>query len=104
MPYVKRDAQGAIVAVRLEAGDGFGELLPPGDAELQAFIGLEEAASSLEASDQDLVRVVEDMVDLLVEKGVILFTELPDSAQQKILRRQRLRSSLGKSLDLLGDD
>ena len=50
------------------------------------------------------MRVIEDVVDLLVEKGFILFTELPESAQKKVLTRQQLRSRIGSSLDLLGDD
>jgi hypothetical protein len=48
--------------------------------------------------------VLEDVVELLVSRGVILFTDLPDSAQQKMIYRQRLRSALPGSLDLLGDD
>ena len=48
--------------------------------------------------------MLEDVVDLLISKGVILFTELPDSAQQKIMNRQQLRTELGAALDLLGDD
>ena len=44
------------------------------------------------------------MVELLIAKGVILFTELPESAQEKIMKRQHLRSKLGAALDLLADD
>jgi len=40
----------------------------------------------------------------LIDKGVFLFTELPQSAQQKILERQRLREVVEERLDLLGDD
>jgi hypothetical protein len=48
--------------------------------------------------------VIEDLLELLVQKGIILFTELPDSAQRKVLARQQLRSQLLESLDLLSDD
>jgi len=41
---------------------------------------------------------------MLTAKGVILFTELPESAQQKILLRKRLRKDRSNSLDLLGDE
>ena len=44
------------------------------------------------------------MVGLLIAKGVILFTELPESAQQKILRRQRLRAEVGDLQNLIGED
>jgi len=103
--YVKRDAGGAIVAVSQEAGDGHTEAVDPGDPELREFLdALSADATTLHASDQDLVRVLEDLVDLLMAKGVILFTELPASAQRKIMRRQRLRSELGGALDLIDDD
>ena len=102
MPYVKRDEQGRVVAISLDQVDGFDEELPAGSAELVAFSAT--PASSLEDTDQDFVRVLEDVVQLLIDKGIILFTDLPQSAQDKILRRQQLRSKLGERLDLIGDD
>ena len=50
------------------------------------------------------MRVLEDVVQLLIDKGVILFTDLPESAQEKMLYRQRLRSKMGGNLNLIGDD
>jgi len=50
------------------------------------------------------VRVLEDLIEMLTAKGIILFTELPESAQQKILLRKRLRKDRTNSLDLLGED
>ncbi len=103
MPFVKRDDAGRVVAVSLEAAPGFDEELASGSSEL---IGLltDGAGDTLAGTDQDFIRVLEDVVDLLIDKGVFLFTELPESAQAKILERQKLRSAAGKSLDLLGDD
>ncbi len=43
-------------------------------------------------------------MELLIDKGIILFTDLPESAQNKMLYRQRLRSKMGDKLELLGDD
>ncbi|MHA7815073.1 MAG: hypothetical protein ACX93N_01230 [Pseudohaliea sp.] len=109
MPFVKRNAEGAIVAASHEAeGDCVEEV---SEEELQASGFLDRLAGSrggeagqLASSDLELVRVIEDLVDLLVDKGIILFTELPASAQKKVLHRQQLRSRIGGSLDLLGDD
>jgi len=47
---------------------------------------------------------LEDVVGLLIGKGLILFTELPVEAQRKIMRRQQMRSEMGESLDLIGED
>ena len=109
MPFVKRNAEGAIVAASHEAeGDCVEEI---SEAELLASGFLDRLVGTdgseglhLANSDLELVRVIEDVVDLLVEKGVILFTELPESAQKKVLARQQLRSRIGGSLNLLGDD
>ncbi len=105
MPFVKRDEQGSIVAVSQTAEPGFEEELAADSMELVAYMdGLGEGSSSLSATDQDFVRVLEDVVQLLIDKSVILFTDLPESAQEKMLHRQRLRSEMTGKLDLLGDD
>lgn len=104
MPFVKRDAHGAVIAVSEKAGAGCKEELPKGDAAIAAFLDRVGEASPLETSDQDLIRVLEDLVDLLVAKGLIRFTDLPTDAQQKIMRRQAMRNELGGRLDLIGED
>ena len=104
MPFVQRDSAQRIVAVSQLPQDGL-EPVAADDAELLEFLAaLSDDASRISATAQDFVRVLEDVVELLVSRGVILFTDLPDSAQQKMLYRQRLRSVLPGSLDLLGDD
>lgn len=106
MPFVKRDEQGAVTAVSEESGAGFTEELSKDDPAFAAFlarVGSSEA-SSLEATDQDFIRVLEDVVELLIAKGLILFTELPESAQQKIMRRQQMRSQVGDLQDLISED
>ena len=105
MPYVKRGAAGEVVAVSLEAGPEFSEELDANSSELAAILGSDGGAPrSIDETDQDFVRVLEDVVQLLIDKGLILFTDLPGSAQEKIMRRQRLRSELTGKLDLIGDD
>ncbi|MEP4485888.1 MAG: hypothetical protein ABJ013_09690 [Halioglobus sp.] len=105
MPYIKRDESGHIVAVSQSAESGFDEELSSDHPDVSAFLSnLQSANATLDATDQDFVRVVEDLVQVLVEKGVILFTDLPDSAQEKMLFRQQLRSKLSGNLDLIGDD
>ena len=105
MPYIKRDESGNIVAVSQTVQPEFEEELPSDHPGVSQFLAtLHSANATLDATDQDFVRVVEDLVQVLVEKGVILFTDLPDSAQEKMLFRQQLRSTLSGNLDLIGDD
>ena len=104
MVYVKRDSSGNIVGVSELADEHFAESVASEDPALQLFLArVGRDASELEVSDQDFIRVLEDVVELLISKGVILFTELPQTAQDKIMNRQLLRSRLGEALDLLED-
>ena len=101
MPYVKRDGQGRITALNLAPGDGLEEI-PSSSPELLDFMrnaGLEQ--STLQQSDMRLVRVLEDLIDLLIDRDVIRFTDLPLPAQEKLMERRSMRQSLG-ALDLLG--
>jgi len=105
MPFVKRDETGKVISVSQERGPGFNEDLPNDDPALVAFFrSVGSEALPLYATDQDLIRVLEDVVGLLIGKGLILFTELPVEAQRKIMRRQQMRSEMGESLDLIGED
>ncbi len=101
MPYVKRDQEGRITSVSLESIGGLEEL-PANAPEFLEFInrmGLEQ--STLQQSDMRLVRVLEDLIDLLISRDLIRFTDLPLPAQEKLMERRSMRQSLG-ALDLLG--
>lgn len=101
MPYIGRDTQGRITTVSREPGPGLLEI-PADDSALKDYIremGLE--GNSLEQSDMRLVRVLEDLIDLLIERDLIRFTDLPLPAQEKLLERRSMRQSL-RALDLLG--
>jgi hypothetical protein len=102
--YVRRDGDGNIVAVSEVADAAHAEGVDFEDPSLQSFLESIGGSSALGATDQDFIRVLEDVVELLIAKSVILFTELPESAQEKILQRQRLRSKLSEALDLLDND
>jgi hypothetical protein len=99
MLFIERDAKGAIAAIRKggeqESGQEPASLL---DEEVVAFLhstgGNEPLAHLLMSSDASMVRVVEDLIDLLMAKKLILFTELPPQAREKILGRKQLRAQL----------
>lgn len=61
------------------------------------------ALERLAESDQALVRVLEDLIDTLIGKNLIQFTDLPDAAQAKLLERRTLRRSVN-ALNLIEDD
>lgn len=108
--YIKRDDSGAIELVSREATPDCSEFLPADSTELLEFLMEHESHESTEvathfqASDLAFVRVLEDVIELLMDKGVISFTDLPEPAQQKVMERQSLRRSLNGLSLLSGTD
>jgi len=97
MPYVRRDPSGRIVALLREMTPDAQEHLPAGHPEVAAFLddGLEdEATRYLSESDLELARVLEDLIQLLMDKRLILFTELPPFARDKLSARRRAREHI----------
>ncbi|MCS2609025.1 tryptophan synthase subunit beta like protein [Halomonas dongshanensis] len=103
MLYIKRNAQGEIVMLSKEPLDDANETIAPDSPEVFAFLAAQTGQSAqFIASDLAFVRVVEDMLEVLLEKGVLSFTDLPPAAQSKIMERKSLRAK--NDVNLLGDD
>lgn len=101
MRYVARDGDGRVVAVSLVADAAHPEPMPADAPELAAFLHGGEQGS-LANSDLRLVRVLEDLIDLMIDKELIRFTDLPPPAQEKLMERRNLRRSM-YGLRLLDD-
>lgn len=103
MPYVQRDSSGRIIALFNQAQPGAGESLAPDAPEVVDFLVGKEGSSQgrLLASDLAMARVTEDIIDLMMEKNILLFTDLPEAAQRKLLERRTLRSTLGSVGNIL---
>jgi hypothetical protein len=104
--YARKDADGNIVALSRDPGDHADYAwspLPDDAPEVSSFIGKlvgqEKSDDVLRDSDLSFVRVLEDVIDLLIERSVIRFTDLPLPAQTKLLqRRDRRRQQQGLQL------
>lgn len=100
MPYVIRDAEGKIVQVFDQPVTGAAEALAADSSELKAFQN-EHNVSTIEAlrrqlaeTDRGMARLVEDLIDVLISKGVIKFTDLPAAAGAKYLERLSTRERM----------
>jgi len=60
--------------------------------------------NSLSQTDIGLARVLEDLIDVLITRGVIQFTDLPEAAQAKLLERRQTRATLTHRLAPPPDD
>ncbi len=98
MPYVIRDGDGQIIAVEAIQSEQAQERLPADDPELRKFIAATGDSAALQsvliASDLELVRVLEDLIAVLIDKRIIMLTDLPQAAQRKLAHRYELRSRL----------
>ena len=107
MLYVERDQKGAIIALR--RGEAESALEPASllDEEVLDFLRATGEIAPLNHllmhSDAAVVRVLEDLIDLLIAKKVILFTELPQDAQDKLQGRKQLRAQLNDDQLMVND-
>ncbi|QLG87257.1 hypothetical protein HQ393_02765 [Chitinibacter bivalviorum] len=101
MIFVERNARGEIIAIYQEERAGATEQLAHNDPSVLHFLG--STNTDLSHSDIVLIRVIEDLVDVLIQKNLLRLTDLPVAAQEKLLSRKTLRKRLSNSLDLLVD-
>jgi hypothetical protein len=105
MFYVERAADGTIIALHNAPTPSAKEQKPLTDAEVITFLSNSESWKNLLAvSDFATIRILEDLIDLLVSKNIINFTELPIQAQERILERKQLREHIDQSSSLLVKD
>lgn len=107
MLYVERDGEGTIIAMHSSPKPNAREEKSVVDEEILDFLHTTVSADSrkllLTLSDMGIIRLLEDLIELLIQKNVILFTELPEQAQEKITERKRLRETI-TSQDLMVDN
>jgi hypothetical protein len=94
MAYVRRDQDGHIIAVSLIESDECHEVIDADSQELKrAVLKLCSTEPDLLNSDLAMIRVIEDVVDVLVSKSLIGLNELPQSVQLKLLARKSYRKN-----------
>ena len=105
MPFVHKDPDGRILAVYTEEMEGTIEVATT-DPDLVAFIQKNipgvDAADEWVQSDLGLARVLEDLIQVLIDKKVIMFTDFPAGAQQKLRLRRGLRREFSVVEELFG--
>ena len=107
MPFVMRDDTGNISALYREQTPDALEYLPSEHPEILAFTGHGGASAErpdMRQSDLEMIRVYEDLIDILISKRIVVLTDFPTAAQEKLVRRKRLRSSLSSLTEVLAPD
>jgi hypothetical protein len=106
MFYVVRNPAGQVVSLHREPQADAQEFLAADHTDVQAFFGTAPAPASAPATatpretfdrmDTELIRVLEDLVNVLIAKNVIDLTDLPAEAQAKLLLRKGFRERLAQ--------
>jgi len=109
MPFVKRDKRGGVLALYRERSSEAQEYLPTEHPDVQQFAREPGAPSpqgrgEMSGTDLDMIRVYEDLIDILVSKRVVVLTDFPPAAQAKLVRRKRLRTSFSAITEVLLPD
>jgi hypothetical protein len=107
MLYVERDKDGKIIALHKIPDPKAGEEKSIMDEEILDFLNenvdTDPWLQFLSLSDTGIIRILEDLIDLLIRKNVILFTELPEDAQLKIMERKRARETIDSENLMVND-
>lgn len=99
MFYVQRDSEGCIQSVQKESDKDHGEWLSIDHPDMIDFFNERNSPEKkLLASDLEMSRAIEDLIEVLVKKHVINFTDLPEATQNKILKRKEIRNMLREVL------
>jgi len=109
VPYVTRDKKGQIISIQGTPQAADAEWLGPDQFdEVTEFLGknptIENFQSVLLSSDLELIRALEDLIDLLCENHTIVFTDLPLATQKKLGARKYIRRNMESLGNLIGED
>jgi hypothetical protein len=81
--------------------------LPADDHEVQAWFAneaVEHSLNQLRHSDIEMIRVLDDLIQVLAVKGILRITDLPPAAQAKLMDRTQARVALGGLSQLINDE
>ena len=113
MPYVVRDKNGCVISVIASPGSSDGGRLNLSDEAIRDFMddqvsSVDSATKELQevliASDLSFVRVLEDLISALLDKEILMLTDLPEAAQEKILERKHIREKISDLSRLIVDE
>lgn len=106
MLFEKRNDDGTIISISNTPTEA--NQKPISESELANFLSASSGPESFERLlsllDAGTIRVLEDLINLLVKKNIIMFTELPKEAQEKLGERLLIREQLKNNNLMIADD
>lgn len=105
MAYVLKNKEGAIIATSPDTQvSAEWDWVENSDVDYLHFLDEElKKHHTFRESDIQLARVLEDLINILIERSLISYTDFPSAAQKRLNERQTLRHK-NNLHTLLGDD
>lgn len=102
MFYAERDKEGNIIAIHKGREGDDPHLTPVSSRELREFLASEQPTEHapgtyealLEEADRKMIRVLDDLIEVLIIKNIIMLTDLPEEAREKLGTRKNVRNRL----------
>lgn len=92
MAYVFKNAQGNIAASSIEdLGEGWVFIENDAKEYVEFLENSLAGASPFRESDIQLARVLEDLISILIDRGMVRFTDFPPAAQKRLSTRDSMR-------------
>lgn len=107
MPYVSRGEDGSINGIGDRPAPHAKEFLPNDNPEVIRYLrgaSPDAMMNRLSATDTEMARITEDLIDVLIQRNILNFTDFPVEAQRKLMARQKLRKSLSALSNLVTDE
>ncbi|MEO3992054.1 tryptophan synthase subunit beta [Pseudocitrobacter cyperus] len=108
MHFIERDNDGRIIRVESSSFPASTEQYEHTTPEIAEWLKVNTLRAAtlqqLQQSDLDMVRVLEDLIEVLMSKGIISITDLPPAAQSKLLNRAQARQRLSGLEGLIQDE
>jgi len=98
MPYVHRSPNGEVESLHRAATLDAAEFLNAADPDIQRFLTQQAEPNAFGRLDSEFVRVLEDLIDVLLSKGALRITDLPNAVQAKLLIRKERRERGGSGI------
>ena len=100
--YALRGAHGRLLRVDNQPFEGMNDTLAFHSAEVSQWLRRGDVQAQrdwLRESDHEVLRVMEDVIALLIERGIIDYAELPQAARDKLDIRALVRADLEGLVD-----
>jgi hypothetical protein len=108
MPYVARNIKDEVIAIYQDQGKDNRQWEEADSPDVIAFIKSMDTSyktkQMLSGSDSGMARVIEDLIDILMEKQIFVYTELPEAVQAKLSARKQLRQNMSALGNLINED